>query len=202
MIGLSAIKPASAPEPTPVAARAPLIANAPKLTDPGDELDTIIGKVETIVGSTLTLDTVSGKVKVQMNGSPRVERDTRGSPADLRPGQYVGVLQTPNGPAQLIRLYATGPSMPRPGWVPVAGSRTGEIMTFGSIVTLQFGGLLLNAGSQTTTVGIPNEVEVLKPAPAGLADVSVGSQVIATGPVSGDGTLNALAVRLVAPTRQ
>jgi hypothetical protein len=92
--------------------------------------------------------------------------------------------------------------MPRPGAVPVAGSRLGEIMTFGSIVTLQFGGLLLNAGSTTITIGLPNGVEVLKPAPSAPADLAVGSNVIATGPVADDGTLSAMAVRLVAPSRQ
>ena len=41
--------------------------------------------------------------------------------------------------------------------------------TFGSIVALQFGGLLLNAGGKTTTVTLPNTVEILKPAASAVA---------------------------------
>jgi hypothetical protein len=36
----------------------------------------------------------------------------------------VGVLHAPSGPAALVRLYTTGPSMPRPGVVPMVVSRS------------------------------------------------------------------------------
>jgi hypothetical protein len=195
-------EPAAKPATSKPESPKPSTSNVPSMdVDDKDDIDTIMGKIEAVVGPTLTLETAEGKAKMTLKDNAKVERDARGSVADLKPGQYVGVLQMPNGPATLIRLYATGPSMPRPGTVPVAGSRLGEIMTFGTIVTLQFGGLLLNASSQTVTIGLPNGIEVLKPAPSAPSDLAVGGNVIATGPVSDDGTLSAMAVRLVAARR-
>ena len=117
-----------------------------------------------------------------------------------RPGQFVGIVHLPSGPADAIRLYATSPSMPRPGIAPVVGSRTGQVTTFGTIVTLEFGGLLLNTGSQTTTVTLPAGVPILRPTSQGSSDLAVGTQVVATGPIDDDGSLVATAVRVTGGT--
>jgi hypothetical protein len=88
--------------------------------------------------------------------------------------------------------------MPAAGIVPMVGSRIGQVTTFGKIVALQFGGMAMNTGSQTTTVTIPSNVEVLKPAPGTMADAGAGAQIIATGPLAADGTIYATAIRVTA----
>lgn len=166
--------------------------------DEDDEPGTVSGRIESAVGPTLIVRTDAGPVRVQLEGGARIERDTPGTAADLKPGQFVGALQVPGGPALSIRLYNTGPSMPPPGIVPMVGSRVGQVTTFGTIVALQFGGLLLNTASQTTAVTLPNNVEILKPAPGTLADAGVGAQIIATGPLASDGSVRATAIRVTA----
>ena len=166
-----------------------------------DELTTVAGRIESIVGKSVLVDTASGKSRVRLTDGARIERDALGSADDLKPGQFVGVLHAPSGPASSVRLYATGPSMPRPGVVPMVGSRIGQVTTFGSIVSLQFGGLLLNAGGQTTNVTLPSSVEILKPARSASDDLSAGAQIIATGPVNADGTLLATGVRVTGQPR-
>ena len=166
-----------------------------------DELETVAGRIESIVGRSLLIDTAAGKARVRLAENARIDRDALGSPADLKPGMFVGVLHVPSGPAKSVRLYATGPSMPRPGVVPMVGERQGQVTTFGSVVALQFGGLLLNAGGATTTVTLPNAVEILKPAQSQPAELAAGAQIIATGPVTGDGTVVATGVRVTAPAR-
>lgn len=163
-----------------------------------EELGTVNGKIEGAVGSTLTVRTETGQARVHLENGARIERDTSGSAADLKPGQFIGVLQLPGGPAMSIRLYNTGASMPPAGIIPMIGSRVGQVTTFGTIVGLQFGGLQLNAGSQTISVTLPNTVEIMKPAPATAADLGAGAQIIASGPLAADGTVNATAVRVTA----
>ena len=162
---------------------------------------TVSGKIESIVGSTVRLQTSTGAHEMQLAKSARVERDALGSAADLKPGQFVGVAHVPSGPADSVRLYARGASMPLPGIAPVVGSRSGQVTTFGSVVSLQFGGLLLNTGSQTTTVSLPSGVPILRPAPQGSSALDVGAQVIATGPIDDDGAFVATAVRVIGEAR-
>jgi hypothetical protein len=166
-----------------------------------DDLETVSGKIESIVGKSILLETAVGKARVRLADGARIERDALGSAADLKAGRFVGVLHAPSGPATSVRLYTTGPSMPHPGVVPMAGSRVGQITTFGSIVALQFGGLLMNAGGETTNVTLPGTVEVLKPAPAGAADLTAGMSLVATGPIDADDTLVATGVRLTGQAR-
>lgn len=165
--------------------------------DKDPETATISGKIEGIVGPIVTVKTPTGSVNFKLAERARMDRDAVGSPNDLKPGQFVGVVQTPGGPATSIRLYATGPTMPRPGMVPIVGSRTGQITTFGSVVTLQFGGLLLNTGAETTTVTLPTGVEILKAVPSDASAITVGANVIATGIVGPDNMLQASSVRIV-----
>ncbi|MCC7368936.1 MAG: hypothetical protein IT306_10965 [Chloroflexi bacterium] len=174
-------------------------ANALALTDDDKDPDTatISGKVEGIVGPVVTVRTATGTANFKLADRARTDRDAVGSPTDLKPGQFVGIVQTPGGPATTIRLYATGPTMPRPGMAPIVGSRTGQITTFGSVVTLQFGGLLLNTGSETTTITVPAGVEILKAVPSDASAVTVGANIIATGVVGPDNTLQATSVRVV-----
>lgn len=179
----------------------PAARNVPLDVDDIDELETVAGRIESIVGKSMLIDTTAGKSRVRLAENARIDRDALGSPADLKPGLFVGVLHAPSGPATSVRLYATGPTMPRPGVVPMVGSRQGQVTTFGSIVALQFGGLLLNAGGATTTVTLPNTVEILKPAVSQSAELAAGAQIIATGPVTGDGTVVATGVRVTAPPR-
>ena len=154
------------------------------------------GRIESILGRVVTVQTPGGPARVLLAENTRMERDALGSAADLKPGQFVGALQTPGGPASSIRLYATGPSMPRAGIVPVVGSRLGQVTAFGSVVTLQFGGLLLNTGGETRTVTLPAGVEILKPAPADATALGVGTSIIANGTLGSDGVLSAAAVRI------
>jgi hypothetical protein len=161
---------------------------------------TIAGKVESIDGSMLKVQTPAGPQTVTLAPNVRVERDAVGNPADLKPGQFVGVVHLPMGPADSVRLYSTGPSMPAPGIAPVVGSRSGQVTTFGSVVGLQFGGLLLNTGSQTTSVTLPNNVPILRSAPQDGSALAAGAQVLATGPVGEDGTVMATAVRVTSST--
>ena len=86
-----------------------------------DELETVAGRIESIVGKSILVDTAAGKARVRLAENARIDRDALGSPADLKPGQFVGVLHVPSGPATSVRLYPTGPSMPRPGVVPMVG---------------------------------------------------------------------------------
>jgi hypothetical protein len=162
---------------TPTSQAAPAV-----VVDEDDDLETVSGKIESIVGKSILLETAIGKTRVRLADAVRIERDILGSPADLKAGRFVGVLHAPSGPATSVRLYTTGPSMPRPGVVPMAGSRVGQITTFGSIVALQFGGLLMNAAGETTNVTLLGTVEVLKPVPAGAADLTAGMSLVATGP--------------------
>lgn len=161
-----------------------------------DEMTIVAGRVESIAGQILTVSTPVGTKRVKMSQGAKVERDAMGTAADLRSGQFVGMLHQPGGPATSVRLYTTGPSMPRPGVVPMAGSRVGQVTTFGQIVNLQFGGVLLNTGGETATVTLPNNVEILKPAPASASDVAVGSQIIATGVTMPDEVLGAMSIRV------
>jgi hypothetical protein len=161
---------------------------------------TISGRIESIVGPMLKIQTPVGPQGVRLAERARVERDAMGSMADLKPGQFVGIIHLPSAPADAVRLYATNPSMPRPGIAPVVGSRNGQVTTYGSIVKLEFGGLLLNTGGQTTTVTLPSGVPILRPA-SGASDLAVGTQVLATGPVESDGSLVATAVRVTGESR-
>ncbi|MGE3910560.1 MAG: hypothetical protein AB7K36_14460, partial [Chloroflexota bacterium] len=68
--------------------------------------------------------------------------------------------------------------------------------TFGQVVNLQFGGLLLNTGGQTQNVTLPSGVEVLKSGPADPSMLKVGTSVIASGALGADGTVAAKAVRV------
>jgi hypothetical protein len=206
--------PQAAPSPT-VAARlnlgtglgASAAARKPEdtstLTPDGDEDDvaTVGGRVESIIGQEVTVKTASGNARVRLAQRARFDRDALGTATDLKPGQFVGAVQTLGGPASSVRLYVTGPSTPRPGVVPLIGSRTGQVTTFGSVVTLQFGGLLLNTGGATTTVTLPAGVEILKPAPADASALAVGAQIIATGTMSSDNVLSATAVRITTDAR-
>jgi hypothetical protein len=169
------------------------------MTDEDEEVGSVSGRIESISGSTMLVRTETGQeAHVPLQPGARIDRDTPGTAADLKPGQFVGVLQRPSGPAVSVRLYDTNPAMPPPGMVPMVGSRIGQVTTFGTIVSLQFGGLVLNIGSQTTPVAIPNEVEILKAARGTVADAGVGAQIIATGPLAADGSINATAIRVTA----
>ena len=179
----------------------PIAPTAVALTDDDDELTTISGRVAGTSGRTLAVETADGKIRVELSDRVRIDFDALGSAADLRPGQFVGIQHLPSGPATSVRLYPIGPSMPRPGVVPLVDSRAGHVTTFGSIVTLQFGGLLLNTGGETTTVTLPGTVEILKPASASSADLVVGHQIIATGPAKSDGTIVATGVRVTGLSR-
>lgn len=161
----------------------------------------IVGKIESITGPLLKIQTPAGLQRVRLAEQARVEREAMGATADLKPGQFVGILHLPSGPADAVRLYATGPSMPRPGIAPMVGSRSGQVTTFGSIVKLEFGGLLLNTGSQTTMVTLPSGVPILRPAPQNSPDLAVGTQVIASGPIDPDGSLVATSVRVTGEAR-
>ena len=204
----------AAPSPTAVArlnlgtglgasAAASKPGSVPALTDDPstDDLATASGRVESIIGRDISVKSPSGTQRVRLAERARVDRDALGTATDLKPGQFVGAVQTLGGPASSIRLYATGPSTPRPGIVPIIGSRNGQVTAFGSVVTLQFGGLLLNTGGETTTITLPAGVEILKPAPADPSALAVGSQVIATGTVSGENILTATAVRITGEAR-
>lgn len=175
-------------------------ASAPVMDD-DDDFETVAGKIENVAGRSLLVETASGKARVRVADNVRVDRDALGSPADLKPGMFVGVLHAPRGPATSVRIYPTGPSMPRPGVVPMAGARVGQVTTFGSIIALQFGGLLLNTGGETTTVTLPGTVEILRPAGAAATELVAGTQIIASGSVTGDGTVVATGVRVTAPPR-
>jgi len=161
----------------------------------------IVGKIESIAGPLLKIQTPSGSQGILLAERACVEREALGSTADLKPGQFVGILHLPSGPADAIRLYATNPSMPRPGIAPMVGSRSGLVTTFGSIVKLELGGLLLNTGSQTTMVTLPSGVPILRPAPQGPSELAVGTQVVASGPIDPDGSLVATAVRVTGESR-
>jgi hypothetical protein len=172
---------------------------------------TIAGRIESIAGPMLKVQTQAGAQDVRLADRARVERDALGSVADLKPGQFVGVVHAPGGPADTVRLYVTSPSMPRPGVAPIVGSRSGQVATFGSVVKLELGGVVLNTGSQTTTLTLPSGVPILRPTSQGSPDLAVGTQVIATGPVEADGSVVATAVRITgeslpiaeaAPTRR
>lgn len=204
-------QPASSPIPADRLALGPGLGAVPGTPTPNTALDmdeektegqaTITGKIESMAGSLLTIQTPSGSQEVRLADRARVERDTMGTTADLKPGQFVGVVHTPSGPADAVRLYATSPSMPRPGIAPVVGSRTGQVTTFGSIVKVEFGGLLLNTGSQTTSVTLPSGVPIMRPVGQGPSDLAVGTQVVATGPIESDGSLVATAVRVTGESR-
>ncbi|MGE3267378.1 MAG: hypothetical protein AB7P40_01430 [Chloroflexota bacterium] len=171
--------------------------DAPPLAQEDEEASVLIaGRIESIAGNQATISTPGGMVTVRLSDGVRVERDMRGNDADLKPGQFVGALHLPGGPASVIRLYNTGPSMPRAGVVPVVGSREGQVTTFGQVVNLQFGGLLLNTGGQTQNVTLPSGVEVLKSGPADPSMLKVGTSVIASGALGADGTVAAKAVRV------
>jgi hypothetical protein len=169
--------------------------------DGSDELATVAGRVESIIGTDITVKSPAGLARVRLAERARVDRDALGTATDLKPGQFVGAVQQLGGPATSVRLYATGPSTPRAGIVPMIGSRNGQVTTFGSVVTLQFGGLLLNTGGATTTVTLPAGVEILKPAPADASALAVGAQVIATGTMSTENILMATAVRITGEAR-
>jgi hypothetical protein len=162
---------------------------------------TVAGKIESIDGAVLTVQTQAGSQQVRLAERARVDGDALGSSADLKPGQFVGIAHAPGGPADVVRLYTTGPSMPSPGVVPVVGSRVGQMTTFGSIVKLEFGGVLLNTGSQTTAVTLPNGVEILRPVQQARSDLAVGTQVLATGSLDDDGALVATALRVTGDAR-
>jgi hypothetical protein len=178
----------------------PTTATLPAGVDDVDDVETVAGRIESIVGKSILVDSAGGKARVRLAETARVDRDALGSPADLKPGMFVGVLHVPSGPAKSVRLYPTGPSMPRPGVVPMVGERQGQVTTFGQIVALQFGGLLLNAGGATANVTLPGTVEILKPAQSQAAELVAGAQIIATGPVTGDGTVVATGVRVTVPS--
>lgn len=169
--------------------------------DADDEVATVAGRIESIVGQDVMVKSPSGSARVRLAERVRVDRDALGTATDLKPGQFVGAIQTLGGPASSIRLYVTGPSTPRPGIVPLIGSRNGQVTTFGSVVTLQFDGLLLNTGGETTTVTLPAGVEILKPAPADSSALAVGSQIIATGTMASETVLAATAVRITSEAR-
>lgn len=192
---------ADAPGTSATAATGSLAHTTLALVADDEELATVAGRIESLDGPLMTVQTEAGLSNVRVSERARLERDMPGTEADLKPGQFVGVLHTPGGPATSIRLYATGPSMPAPGVVPMVGSRVGQVTTFGSIVGLQFGGLLLNAGGQTTAVTLPNGVEILRPAPADPAVLGVGAQVIAMGPQTAESTVDATAVRVTGAAR-
>jgi hypothetical protein len=206
----AAAKPAASPTPVPPPNLTMGLGTSPEkpsatapLLDDGDddEFETVAGKIENVAGRSLLVETASGKARVRVADNVRVDRDALGSPSDLKPGMFVGVLHAMAGPATSVRIYPTGPSMPRPGVVPMAGSRVGQVTTFGSIIALQFGGMLLNTGGETTTVTLPGTVEILRPAGSAATELVAGAQIIASGTVTGDGTVVATGVRVTAPSQ-
>ena len=86
--------------------------------------------------------------------------------------------------------------MPQPGMVPMIGEQLGQVTTFGTIVALRGGGIVVNTGDATTPIELPGGVEVLKPLKAAPADLKVGMPVTAAGSVTGDGVLVASSVRM------
>lgn len=164
--------------------------------DADDELAVVAGPVASVAGQMLTVQTRGGPKQVRLSTQTRVEGEERGSLADLRPGQFVGAVQAPGGPARLVRLYNPGPSTPRAGVVPMLGAEQGQVTAFGSIVSLQPGGMVVHTGGQTTAVRLPADVEVLRPAPATTASIGVNAQVIASGVPSSDGALLATGLRV------
>jgi hypothetical protein len=164
----------------------------------GDEPEVVSGPIESVSGSTIVVKTSDGSRRVQLPEQARVEREGRGRMEDLRPGEVVGVVQAPGGPATTIRLYSKGPGMPQPGIVPMLGPQLGQVTTFGTVIAMQGGGLLVNTGGASVPIMLSGAPEVLKPVKAGQTDLTVGSTVTATGSPGADGALVASSVRLTA----
>jgi len=161
-----------------------------------DDPSIVSGSVDSIVGETIVLRGSSGLQKVKLSDSARLEREGLGRLDDLLPGSLVGVVQAPGGPADTVRLYSKGQGMPRPGIVPMVGASQGHVTVFGTIVTMQFGGMLVNTGTETMSITLPPGITVLKPLKAGLPDLAKGTPVIATGNIGADGVLTAASMRL------
>jgi hypothetical protein len=162
----------------------------------GDESEVVSGPIERVNGSIFMVKTATGSRRVQLPEQARLEREGRGRVEDLRPGEVVGAVQAPGGPATTIRLYSKGPGMPRPGIVPMLGAQLGQVTTFGTVIALQSGGLLVNTGGASMPILLSGGVEVLKPVQAAARDLTVGATVTATGLPGPDGVLVASSVRL------
>ncbi|MGE3269119.1 MAG: hypothetical protein AB7P40_10250 [Chloroflexota bacterium] len=158
------------------------------------------GEVDIVEGRLITVATNTGWRKVEIPESATIRTEGKGAPTDLTPGTLVGVTGKPDGTAVSIRIFPPGVT-PRSGQFPMNGPQAGNIMTNASITAFDGKTLTLDYDGTAATISVPPDTEILKPVPAALTDIVVGSRVQASGTVSGD-TLTARTVTILTGERR
>jgi hypothetical protein len=197
--------PTQAPPP-PTQAPAPTLAPAaiaqPASSTPASNAaggSNVSGSIDAINGRTLSVTTNTGAKEVQLGDDTRIEKEGRGTVADLLPGLSVGITGRPDGAnltAVSIRIFPAAQGT-RPGQFPMTGAQAGNIMTNSVIDSFDGSTLTVSAAGQSYQIRVPSDAEVLKPVPASLSDLTTGTRVLAAGAAGPDGTLRATSVNVV-----
>ncbi|MCC7370167.1 MAG: hypothetical protein IT306_17205 [Chloroflexi bacterium] len=157
------------------------------------------GEVDIVDGRLITVATNTGWRKVLVPESATIQSEGKGTNTDLVAGARVGVTGKPDGTAVSIRIFGQNTN-PRLGQFPMQGAQAGNVMTNASIVSFNGSTLVVDIGGQQSTIAVTPETEVVKPVPAALTDIAIGTRVQANGTVSGD-TVTAQTVTILTAQR-
>jgi len=114
---------------------------------PGAANPNVNGEVDIIERRTNTVATKTGWRKVVVPDAARIQTERKGATGDLVPGVHVGVTGKPDGTAVSVRLFPPG-IVPKPSQFPMAGARTGNVMTNASIVSFDGKPLVVDLGGK------------------------------------------------------
>jgi Domain of unknown function (DUF5666) len=188
------VPPTQAPAPAPTQ---PLAVAVPAPTPASSN---VTGAIDAITGRTLTVTTPTGAKEVQLADDARIEKEGRGTLADLQPGLSVGITGRPDGAnltAVSIRIFPAAQGTPRPGQFPMTGANAGNVMTNSVIESFDGSTLTVSAAGQRFEIRVPSDAEVLKPVSATLGDLSTGTRVLAAGAAAPDGSFRATSINVV-----
>lgn len=159
----------------------------------------VTGTVKVAAADHVVIATASGDVDVAITPQTRVAARQDASPADIKPGAYLGTanVTTPDGGvASEVHLMASGPNvantpMAQPNQVMTNGHVTAVKTTAkGQEIDVDYG------GSGTRHVIVPPNIPMTRLIAATLAP---GASVIARGSTGADGKVTAILIQVVAP---
>jgi hypothetical protein len=165
----------------------------------------VSGAIDAVNGRSLTISTNTGAREVQLGDGALIEKEGKGALVDLQPGLSVGITGRPDGArltAVTIRIFPAALGTPRPGQFPMSGTNAGNLMTNSVIDSFDGSTLTVDAAGQQFQLSVPPDVEVLKPVPASIGDLTPGTRVLAVGVPAPDGSLQASSVDLFGPSPQ
>lgn len=204
----------AATQTTPSSSAQPAASSGAARSRPGAN-----GTVTQVSGSTITLNTQSGQVTIDVLPNAMIQDMVAGTAADLQSGEIVTVVGSPDANGNIvasrisIRPQSQGfPSFtPPPGASPGPGGPSGtpgggfnpggpnraSNMVFGTIASVNGNELTVStAQSQQTTVTISSATTIEKTVTGSLSDVQVGQTLSAVGTPDQSGNIQARLVTI------